>query len=129
MLTRETADVSPLIGIGDWCFIKINFKLEHYRGEYFSRLTQMDTRVRVFVMKTERNGALIYLANCIYCNSAVLRFFLSLFLTFRLSISFLSTHFIASAGKVYRSVKQKLQLFRRRFKCLTYRLVVDEPRQ
>lgn len=33
MLTRETADVSSLIG--DWGFIKINFKLEHYRGIFF----------------------------------------------------------------------------------------------
>lgn len=35
MLTRETVDVSPLIGNRDWYFIKINFKLEHYRGIFF----------------------------------------------------------------------------------------------
>jgi len=59
---------------------------------------------------------------------------LSLFLSLSLARSsfqqevHISSRF-ASLEKVQRSVKQSSQLFRRRFKCLTYRFVVDVPRQ
>lgn len=61
--------------------------------EYFARLTQMDTRVHVFVMKTERNEALIYLANCIYRTIPFRSISLSLSLSS--SFSFFLSTFVA----------------------------------